>query len=102
MINQQSAASNTHSFFSYVPTRPLALDRQTTTATESETTATRKRAIRTPPILLHESFRGKKSLNKRCDTGTNACHWFLPWMLYIPTNDLLVTRASTIEVAFFA
>ena len=53
MINQQSTAirstSNTkqHKFISQLctNTRPLALDRQTTTATESGTTATTKHAI---------------------------------------------------------
>ena len=59
-------------FVSFVPTRPLALDRQTTTATESGTTATTKHtAYISPKSLLgekkHQSF-------KRCDTGTNACH----------------------------
>ena len=44
--NQQQGArqlrSNTNLFVSYVPTRPLAFERQTTTATESATTATTK------------------------------------------------------------
>ena len=53
MINQQSAAKRStsstkqHKLISQVRTntRPLALDRQTTTATESGTTATTKHAI---------------------------------------------------------
>ena len=87
MINQQSAArarqlrSNTNLFVSYVPTRPLALDRQTTTATESGTTATTKHAIHTQPTCHQRVFSGQKN-TKQCDTGTNACHnWFLPWIL---------------------
>ena len=59
--NQQQGArqvrSNTNLFASYLPTRPLVLDRQTITATESEIIATTKHAI------LHESSRGKKTPN---------------------------------------
>ena len=39
--------SNTIFFVSYVPTRPLALDRQTTTASEAGTTATNEHDIHT-------------------------------------------------------
>ena len=73
--NQQQGArqvrSNTNLFVSYVPTRPLPLDRQTTTATESGTTATTKHtAYISPKSLLGE----KNTKRVRCDTGTNACH----------------------------
>ena len=82
--NQQQGArqvrSNTNLFVSYVPTRPLALDRQTTTATESGTTASNNKA-RHPHTFLRRVLSGKKN-TKQCDTGTNACHhWFLPWIL---------------------
>ena len=66
MINQQIAARSTPStkqnkpvFVSSVPTRPLALGRQTITATESETTATAKHAI------LQRVFSGKKKRQTR-------------------------------------
>ena len=58
MINQQSAAKSTsstkqhNSFVSYVPTRPLTLDRQTTTAMESGTTATTKHTAYVSPKSL--------------------------------------------------
>ena len=90
MINQQSAAKNTSSTKQHTlmcqlrtNTRPLALDRQTTTAMESGTTATTKGDIHTTSILLQRVLSGK---NKQCDTGTNACqHWFLPWILSTST-----------------
>ena len=84
MINQQSAARSTSSTkqhkliaVSYVPTRPLALGRQTITATESGTTATTKHAI------LQIVYSGEKNTKRvRCDTGRmHAIHWFIPWML---------------------
>ena len=62
MINQQSGARSTSSrkqhktFVSYVPTRPLALDRHTTTATETGTTAT------TTMHTLHSAYTSPKSL----------------------------------------
>ena len=61
--NQQQGArqvrSNTKLFVSYAPMRPLALDRQTTTATESGTTT--KHAIHTH--FSKESSRGKRTPN---------------------------------------
>ena len=84
MSNQQQGArqirSNTNLFVSCVPKRPLALDRQTTAATESGATSTTQHAMHTADISP-KSLLGKKKSSKRCDTGTNACHWFLPWML---------------------
>ena len=50
-------------FVSYVPTRLLALDRQTTTTTESGTTATTKHAIHTH--ISKESSRAKKHRKMR-------------------------------------
>ena len=75
MIIQQSAARSTSSTkqhklitVSCVPTRPLALGRQTVTATESGTTATTKHAI------LQRVFSGGKNTKKTMRYGTNACH----------------------------
>ena len=57
---RSTSSTKQHNLFvSYVPTRPLALDRQTTTATESGTTATTKHAIHTH--FSEESSRGKKT-----------------------------------------
>ena len=65
MINQRSTAgarqagSNTRLFVSYVATRPLPVDRQTTTETEAGATATTKHAFHTtytsPKSLLWEN-----------------------------------------------
>ena len=69
--------SYTNLFFSYVPSRPLALDRQTTTATESGTTETTKN---TAYIYPQNLLGGKK--HKQMRYQRNACHhWFLPWTL---------------------
>ena len=89
MINQQSAARSTSStkqrklnFVSCLPTRPLALGRQTIPATESGTTATTKHAI------LQRVFSGKNNNKRvRCDTGRmHATHCFFPWILSIFTT----------------
>ena len=68
--NQQKGTrqirSNTNVFVSYVPTRPPALNWQTTIATESGTTATTKHAIHTD--FSKASSRGKKKPN-------NAIRW---------------------------
>ena len=76
MINQQSAARSTSStkqhkpiLVSCVPTRPLALGRQTITATESGTAITKH-------AILERLFSGRKN-TKQTRTmryGTNACH----------------------------
>ena len=50
--NVKKVQSNTNLFVSYVPTRPLALDRRTTTATESRTTATTKHTAYISPKSL--------------------------------------------------
>ena len=83
MINQQSAARNTPSTEQHKlicqlrTTRPLALDWQTTTATESGTTATTNHTAYISP----KSLLGGKN-TKQCDTGTNACHSLVfPWIL---------------------
>ena len=85
MIDQQSAARSTSSskqhnliFASCVPTRPLALGRQTITTTEPGTTTTKQHAI------LQRVFSGKKNtknVTMRYGTKTYATHWFLPWIL---------------------
>ena len=71
MINQQSAARSTsstkqHKTYLSVTyqhtTRPLALDRQTTTATESGTTAITKHAI---PLSTHHHLRVAQINNRR-------------------------------------
>ena len=98
MINQQSAARRTSSKYkatqtfivSHVPTRPVALDRQMATATESATTATIKH---TAYILIvsreFDEFRvnisptslvgGKKHQTRTMRYGAriHATHWFL-------------------------
>ena len=69
----------------YVPTRPLPVDRQTTTtATKKGTTATATHAFHTFTILLQIVFSGKRT-TCRCDTGKNS-HWFLPWILPTTTT----------------
>ena len=87
MSNEQSAAIRSTSSTKQhklicqlrINTRPLALDRQATTATASGTTATTKH---TAYIYFSKESSGGKKKTKQCDTGTNACHhWFLPWIL---------------------
>ena len=60
-VKQVLVRSNTNLFFSYVPTRSLALDRQMTTATESGTTATIKHTAYI--LFLQKVFSGKKTPN---------------------------------------
>ena len=88
MINQQSAARSTSSTEQHKlicqlrnNTRPLALDRQTTTATEAGTTATTKHGIHTH--FSKESSRGKKTPNNALRGRMHATteDWFLPWIL---------------------
>ena len=83
MFNQQSAARSTSRTKQHklVPTRPLALDRQTTTTTKSGTSATTKHAIHTPPIFLQRVFLGKNTPNDAILGRMHATHCFLPWML---------------------
>ena len=91
MINQQSAARSTSYryeatqtiFVSYVPTRPLALDRQMTTATESGTTATTKH---TDCISAKSLLGEKKHQTRTMRYGTNACHSLVS---SVDTVDLL-------------
>ena len=64
-------------FVSYVPTRPLALDRQTITATESGTTA-KHTAYISPKSLLGDETKQK---NDAIQGRMHAIHWFLPWIL---------------------
>ena len=88
---------NTNIFVSYVPTRPLALGRQTITATESGTTATTKHAN------LQKVFSGKKNTKRvRCDTGRmHATHWFLPWILSTFTTTFARRSLTTRETIIF-
>ena len=81
MITQQSAArstsSNTNLFVRYVPTRPLALDRQTTTATESGTTATTKHtAYISPKSLLGEKTHQTMRYRDECMPLTGFFHGY--------------------------
>ena len=59
-------ATQTHLFVSYVSTRPLALDRQTITATGSQQQQS------TPPILLQRVFSGEKN-NKKTMRYRDEC-----------------------------
>ena len=101
MINQQPAArstrqvrSNTNLFVSYVPTRPLALDRQTTTTTESGTTSTTKLAIHTAYIPSESLLGAKKIPNDAIPERMHATGpWFLPWIL-VYTYDLRVAQLN--------
>ena len=54
-ISTRRVRSNKNLFVSFVPTRPLALDRQTTTATESGSTSTTK-------LPIHTAYAAPKSL----------------------------------------
>ena len=80
MINQQSAANSTSSrkqknlFDSYIPTRHLSLDRQTTTATESGTPATTTHAIYTH--FSKQYFRGKQTVKSAIRRGMHATTGF--------------------------
>ena len=100
MINHQSAArkgarqvrSNTNLFVRYAPTRPLALDRQTTTATESGTTATTKHAIHTPLFLQRVFSRGKITPNDAIPGRMHATGFFRGYCLH--ANDLRVAQLN--------
>ena len=73
-------------FTSYVPTRPLQQRRQAPQQQQQSTPST-------PLILLPRVFSGKRT-TRRCDTGTNACHWFLLWIPSTTTYDLRVTQLN--------
>ena len=73
-------------FVSYVPSRPLQQRRQAPQQQQQSTPST-------PPVLLQRVFSGKRT-TRRCDTGTNACHWFLLWTPSTTTYDLRVRQLS--------
>ena len=93
--------NNANVFVSYVPTRPLALDRQTITATESGTTATTKRTAYIS--LFWKGLLGEKKHQKNdAPPGRmHATHWFLPWTLSI-YYDLRVAQLNSRKNDYFS
>ena len=106
IVNQQSAARSTSSTkqhkliaVSYVPTQPLALDGQTTTATESGTTTTTKHtAYISPKSLLGQK---KHQKNNAIPGRMHATHGFLPWILST-YYDLRVAQLSNKRNDYFS
>ena len=101
--NQQQGArqvrSSTNSFVSYVRKRPLALDRKTTIATESGTTATTKHtAYISPKSRLGEK---KHQKNDAIPGRMHAAHGFLPYILSTYYYDLRVTQLNNRRNDYF-
>ena len=84
-VNTHVCELRTSLFVSYVPTRPLQQMRQAPQQQQSTPS--------TQPILLQRVFSGKRTTS-RCDTGTNACHWLLPWIPPTTTYDLRVAQLN--------
>ena len=50
-------------------------------------------------MRLHRVFSGKRT-TRRCDTGTNACHWFLTWVPSITYHTTFAWRSLTTGTIF--